>query len=133
MGRRRPALLRDVVKFNKHCETFAELRPHGCRIPIPMPLPTDLVELRDDPILHQDIWTEVTTGPLPRWLEDADVRDGIRNLHVVDRCGEEGRRLDLERENLRRWLKQELAIVRRAIDANGTHSYAPCRPNLIIL
>ncbi|KAJ7888403.1 hypothetical protein B0H14DRAFT_2337221 [Mycena olivaceomarginata] len=124
MARRRPALLRDVVKFNKHCEMFAELRPQGCRIPIPMPLPTDLVELRDDPILHQDIWTEVTTGPLPRWLEDADVRDGIRSLHVVDRCGEERRRLDLERENLRRWLKQELAIVRRAIDANGTHSYS---------
>ncbi|KAJ7692186.1 hypothetical protein B0H14DRAFT_3531594 [Mycena olivaceomarginata] len=45
--------------------------------------PPDLVELRDDPILHQDIWTEVTTGPLPRWLEDADVRDGIRSLHVA--------------------------------------------------
>ncbi|KAJ7824675.1 hypothetical protein B0H14DRAFT_2369424, partial [Mycena olivaceomarginata] len=124
MARRRPTLLCDVVKFNKHCEMFAELRPQGCRIPIPMPLPTDLVEIHDDLILHQDIWTEVTTGPLPRWLEDADVRDSIQSLHVVDRCSEERRRLDLEHENLRCWLKQELAIVRRAIDANGTHSYS---------
>ena len=54
-------------------------------------------------------------GQIPRWLDDTDVCDGIRSLHVVDRCREEAARLKLECTNMSNWLIQELAIVARAI------------------
>ncbi|KAJ6605852.1 hypothetical protein B0H10DRAFT_1957084 [Mycena sp. CBHHK59/15] len=39
-----------------------------------------------------------------------------RALHSLDRCAEESRRLNLERENMSRWLTEELAIVGLAIE-----------------
>ncbi|KAJ7727050.1 hypothetical protein B0H14DRAFT_2410313 [Mycena olivaceomarginata] len=114
--RRQPALLRSIRKFNSYCCELERLRPSTCHIPIPSPLPTRLNGLRTDPTLHEDVWIEPCVGRIPRWLDDENVRDGIRALHVFDRCREEGARLNAERCNLRGWLEQELAIVSRAIE-----------------
>ncbi|KAJ7323508.1 hypothetical protein DFH08DRAFT_817537 [Mycena albidolilacea] len=98
--RRQPALLRSIRKFNSYCCELERLRPSTCHIPIPSPLPTQLNGLRTDPTLHEDVWIEPCVGRIPRWLDDENVRDGIRALHVFDRCREEGARLNAERCNL---------------------------------
>lgn len=116
ISKRQPALLRSIAKFNTLCAELARLRPPGCPIPVPSPLSTKLDRLREDPTLHEDVWITPTEGTLPRWLSDADVRDGIRALHSADRCAEEAQRLNLERANMANWLTQELSIVTAAID-----------------
>jgi hypothetical protein len=110
-------LLTAIRKFNAYCADFERLRPAGCLIPVPRPLSTALNGLRNDndPVLHEDVWITPSTGTIPRWLDDDDVRDGIRSLHIADRCAEEALRLTLERQNLARWLAQERAIITRAI------------------
>ncbi|KAJ7801139.1 hypothetical protein B0H14DRAFT_2386691, partial [Mycena olivaceomarginata] len=118
ISKRQPSLLKAIKKFNTGCETLEQLRPPQCNIPIPSPLSTQLNGLRNDPSLHEDVWISPSAGPVPRWLNDADVRDGIRSLHVADRCGEEVVRLNLERENLRRWLLEEREVVKRAIESD---------------
>lgn len=116
ISKRQTALLRSIAKFNTLCAELARLRPPGCPIPVPSPLSTKLDRLREDPTLHEDVWITPTEGTLPRWLSDADVRDGIRALHSADRCAEEAQRLNLERANMANWLTQELSIVTAAID-----------------
>ncbi|KAJ6494212.1 hypothetical protein C8R45DRAFT_824346 [Mycena sanguinolenta] len=116
ISKRSPALLRLITKFNNYCAQLEELRPPGCTIPIPTPLSTQLNGLRDGSALHEDVWITPSQGPAPRWLDDEDVRDGIRSLHRLDRCAEEEVRLGRERASLSTWLTQELAIVTRAIE-----------------
>ncbi|KAJ7764550.1 hypothetical protein DFH07DRAFT_770409 [Mycena maculata] len=116
ISKRQPSLLKAIKKFNAGCETLEQLRPPQCNIPLPSPLSTQLNGLRNDPGLHEDIWITPSEGPIPRWLNDEDVRDGIRSLHLADRCAEEVVRLNLERDNLRRWLVEEQRVVTRAIE-----------------
>ncbi|KAF7354322.1 hypothetical protein MVEN_01120600 [Mycena venus] len=116
ISKRQPSLLKAIKKFNTCCQTLERLRPPQCTIPIPSPLSTQLNGLRNDPSLHEDVWITPSEGPIPRWLNDEDVRDGIRSLHIADRCAEEVVRLNLERNNLRRWLLEEQEIVKRAIE-----------------
>ncbi|KAJ6629851.1 hypothetical protein B0H10DRAFT_1939485 [Mycena sp. CBHHK59/15] len=111
-----PALLKSIHKFNEYCTDLERLLPAGCKIPIPQPLSTALNGLRNDPSLHEDVWITPSQGQIPRWLNDVNVHDGIRALHSLDRCAEESRRLNLERENMSRWLTEELAIVGLAIE-----------------
>ncbi|KAJ7435827.1 hypothetical protein FB451DRAFT_1461458 [Mycena latifolia] len=111
-----PALLRAIGKFNGYCAELERLRPPGCKIPIPSPLSTQLNGLRDDPTLHEDVWITPSEGQIPRWLNDSDVRDGIRALHSADRCAEEASRLNIERQNMTIWLKHEISIVAAAIN-----------------
>ncbi|KAK7053896.1 hypothetical protein R3P38DRAFT_3305315 [Favolaschia claudopus] len=119
ISRRQPALLKAINKFNECCATLDRLRPPNCSIPIPSPLSTQLNGLRDDTTLHEDVWITPSQGPIPRWLNDDDVRDGIRSLHALDRCAEEVVRLNLERDNLRRWLSEEADITEQAKQALG--------------
>ncbi|KAJ6489999.1 hypothetical protein C8R45DRAFT_769079, partial [Mycena sanguinolenta] len=142
ISKRKPALHKAIEKFNACCADLERLRPPGCSIPIPSPLSTRLNGLRDDPALAEDVWITPSTGPIPRWLDDDNVRDGIRSLHCADRCAEEAVQLNLERENLRRWLDEERAIVLRAMNSStstflsslplASHLYLlPAGPGLI--
>ncbi|KAK7014191.1 hypothetical protein R3P38DRAFT_3573662 [Favolaschia claudopus] len=114
--KRQPALLKAINKFNAGCATLEKLSPPNSSIPIPSPLSTQLNGLRNDPTLHEDVWITPSEGPIPRWLNDEDVRDGIRSLHVLDRCAEEVIRLNLERDNMQRWLTEEKDIIKRGIE-----------------
>ncbi|KAJ7850971.1 hypothetical protein B0H13DRAFT_2360391 [Mycena leptocephala] len=116
ISKRQPSLLKAIKNFNTGCETLERLRPSNCNIPIPSSLSTQLNSLRNDPSLHEDVWITPSDGPIPRWLNDEDVRDGIRSFHTADRCAKEVVRLNLERDNLRRWLMEEQEVVRRAIE-----------------
>ncbi|KAJ7735882.1 hypothetical protein B0H14DRAFT_2639072 [Mycena olivaceomarginata] len=118
ISKRAPALLKAIYRFNDHCATLERLRPAGTNIPIPSALPTQLGPLRNSQSLHEDVWVTTQDGEIPRWMDDEDVRDSIRSLHVLDRCKEEARRLDRERQNLAGWLDKELAVVERATADN---------------
>ncbi|KAJ7275583.1 hypothetical protein B0H12DRAFT_1228041 [Mycena haematopus] len=124
ISKRQPALLKLIGKFNEYCAKLEAICPVGCQVPIPSALPTQLATLRNDPTLHEDVWIFADQSDIPRWLNDEDVRDGVQSLHLLDRCAEESRRLDLERANLRQWLEDELAIVAQAITSNSDTSFA---------
>jgi hypothetical protein len=104
-----------IRKFNKYCETLGRLNDPSWSIPLPQPLPTDLASLRDGPQLMEDVWISRPTEEVPRWLDDRDVRDGIRAMLKVDRCAEEHRRLSVEAENLCRWFGRELRALELAL------------------
>jgi hypothetical protein len=115
ISKRQPALLAALRKFNGYCERLEELYEPDCSIPLPTPLPTKLNELRNDQTLMEDIWITPSVGDVPRWLDDQDVRDGIRAMLKHDRCIEEQRRLGLEADNLCRWFGDELAAIELAL------------------
>ncbi|KAJ7937973.1 hypothetical protein B0H13DRAFT_1851925 [Mycena leptocephala] len=118
------AILRSIAKFNQYCADLEKLRPATCNLPIPRPLSTQLNGLRDDPALHEDVWITPSQGRIHRWLDDEDVRDGIRSLHSFDRCGEEAIRLNQEQRNIHHWLEQELAIIAHTIQTDPTLEFA---------
>lgn len=78
-----------IKKFNKYCEQLAELYDPTYTIPLPTLLPTKLAELHSDQTLLQDVWISPAAGEIPQWLEDTDVRDGIRAMLKCDHCCEE--------------------------------------------
>lgn len=115
IAKRQPTLTAAIRKYNSYCEQLSHLHHPSSAIPLPTPLPTTLVDLRDDPTLMQDVWITPSIGEVPRWLEDADVRDGIRALLKRERCLEEQRRLGLEADNMCRWFGNELTAVHMAL------------------
>jgi len=104
-----------IRKYNHFCEQLSQLHNASWAIPLPSPLPTTLANLRNDPTLMQDIWITPSVGEVPQWLEDSDVRDGIRALVKTERCLEEQRRLGLEADNMCRWFGYELAAIHVAL------------------
>jgi len=104
-----------IHKFNTYCERLATLHDPAWLIPLPTPLPTKLNDLRNHQALMEDIWTSPAIGKIPRWVEDQDVRDGIRAMLKRDRCLEEWRRLSIEADNLCRWYGNELMAVELAL------------------
>ena len=56
-----------------------------------------------------------SVGTIPSWLQDANIRDGIRAMHKGDRCNEEIKRLDHKALNITRFLCRELAAIELAI------------------
>lgn len=104
-----------IRKFNGYCATLEALYKPQWGIPLPDPLPTQLAPLRDASHLMEDVWISPKAGELPRWLEDVDVRDGIRAMLKVDRCLEERRRLGMEADNICRWFGRELCAIEQAL------------------
>lgn len=104
-----------IRKFNSYCERLESLYDPTWGIPLPAPLPTKLTELRSDPRLMEDVWITPSVGEVPRWLEDSDVRDGIRALLKQECCQEEQIRLGIEAENLCRFFGDELAALELAV------------------
>ncbi|KAG2092121.1 uncharacterized protein F5147DRAFT_585987 [Suillus discolor] len=115
IAKRQPALMTAIRKFNSYCEQLDSLYDPSCAIPLPTPLSTKLTELHADPTLMEDVWIAPSIGEVPRWLDDTDIRDGIRALLKRDRCREEQVRLGTEADNLCRFFGQELAALELAI------------------
>ena len=64
----------------------------------------------------EDVWiTPSNESQLPRWLEDLDVRNGIRALLKLDRCEEERQRLEMESKNMCHWYGQKLMAIELAL------------------
>ena len=115
ISRRTPALMSSIRKFNKYCAHLETLYDPAWSIPLPRPLSTNLSALRESPELMEEVWIHRSIGEVPRWLDDSDVRDGIRAMLKADRCSEELIRITLEAENLCRWFGRELAAVELAL------------------
>ena len=102
------------LHFNDaYCEQLEALHDPAWSIPLPTPLPTKLDDLRNHQLLMEDIWISLAIGKIPpcRWVEDQDVRDGIRAMLKRDRCLEEQRQLGVEADNLYWWYGNELAAI----------------------
>jgi hypothetical protein len=111
ISKRQPTLMKAIRKFNGYCERLEGLFEPSSNIPLPLPLPTKLADLRDNSSLMEDVWITPSTSKPPAWLEDPDVRVGIRALLKVERCLEEQKRLGIESDNLCRWFGRELGAV----------------------
>ena len=108
--------MKSIRKFNAYCEKLADLYDPALNIPLPLPLPIKLAELRDNSCLMEDIWiTPSESDEIPSWLEDSDIRGGIRAMVKSDRCVEEQRRLGMESDNICRWFGRELNAVELAL------------------
>ncbi|KAG1853791.1 hypothetical protein C8R48DRAFT_776949 [Suillus tomentosus] len=123
IAKRQPALMTAIRKFNSYCERLELLHDPTWNIPLPTPLPTKLAELRGDQTLMQDVWITPSIGEVPRWLEDSDIRDGIRALLKRDRCQEEQTRLVMEAGNLCRFFQEELTALELSLRLPETLSY----------
>ena len=129
-----PALMSTIHKFNSYCERLAELYDVSSGIPLPSPLPTKLAELRNDQTLLEDVWISPSTGEIPRWHEDVDVREGIRAVLKTDRCLEEQRRLGTEADNMCRWFGCELCAIELAMrqpESKSKHNLSLSATNAI--
>ncbi|KIM52698.1 hypothetical protein SCLCIDRAFT_32448 [Scleroderma citrinum Foug A] len=115
IAKHQPALMSSIHKFNTYCERLAELYDASSSIPLPSPLPTKLTELRNDQSLLQDVWVTPSIGEVPRWLEDANVREGIRAILKSDRCLEEQHRLGMEADNMCWWFGRKLCAIELAL------------------
>lgn len=104
-----------IRKFNGYCASLAAMYKSEWVIPLPEPLPTQLGPLRDCPHLMEDVWITKSSGDVPPWLCDPDVREGIRAMLKIDRCQEERRRLGMEADNLCRFFGRELCAIEVAI------------------
>jgi len=128
IAKHQPALMAAIRKYNNYCEQLSQLHNPTWAIPLPAPLPTTLVDLRNDPTLMQDVWITPSTEEVPRWLEDVDVHDGIRALLKHERCLEEQRRLGMEADNMCRWFGNELTaiqVVLRQSERKFSHYQKP--------
>jgi hypothetical protein len=123
ISKRKPALMAAIRKFNNYCERLATLHQPHRPIPLPQQLPTDPFELRKGShALMEDVWFAPISGQTPRWLDDANVRQGIRAMLKLDRCLEERRRLGNEADNLCRWFGRELCALELALRTHTSES-----------
>ncbi|KAF9231589.1 hypothetical protein BU15DRAFT_90869 [Melanogaster broomeanus] len=126
ISKRQPALMSAIRKFNMYCEQLEDLYDPSWSIPLPAALPTKLNELRNQQLLMEDVWISISLGEIPRWMEDPDVRDGIRAMLKYNRCLEEQDRLEIEADNLLRWYGAELTAVELALHIPGNEIF--CLP-----
>ena len=89
ISKQKPALMHVIWKFNQYCAQLEEMFQPEWAIPLPEPLPTQLALLCECNHLIEDVWISRSEGQVPRWLEDIDVRKGIRCMLKADRCLEE--------------------------------------------
>ncbi|KAG1774666.1 hypothetical protein EV702DRAFT_1200022 [Suillus placidus] len=123
IAKRQPALMTAIRKFNSYCERLESLYDPSWGVPLPAPLPTKLAGLRNDQTLMEDVWITPSEGDVPRWMEDADVRDGIRALLKQQRCQEERRHLGQEADNLCRWFRDELTALEVALHSPANRTF----------
>ena len=113
-----------IRKFNKYRAEMMRLYQPAWNFPLPEALPEELKVLREDSSLLSDVWITRISPEVPRWLEDSDVRSGIRAVLAKDRCLEERRRLEMEADNLCRAYSLNLAAVELAMrDPNSLFYY----------
>ena len=124
MKRREPGILKLTKIYNDLCKQMRGCvqRQRELRHPVlPQPLdPKKLFELNVD----DDIWQDAgllddEDGLLPLWLCDPAVRDGVKNMLILDRCLEEESRLRKERTSMQQWLLGEWHVLQVAYDLTG--------------
>ncbi|KAF9053459.1 hypothetical protein BJ165DRAFT_1339824 [Panaeolus papilionaceus] len=123
LAKRSPALLKKIYKFNSYCGALKKLRPRKSKVVLPKPLSTKVAQLRDDPILMQDVWiSAVKKQKKVPWMDDPTVRAGIQAVLKLDRCLEERRRIGMEADNMCRQFGRDLLAAEVALrNSNNAH------------
>jgi hypothetical protein len=119
MKNREPAHKKAITHYNKLCAELKELHKDEYNVPPPLPLQSSIEVLKEDPDLMQDVWIGKPSEPIPRWVTDEKVRNGIRGILLLDRCKEERARVTLESRNLLNWYEKSVAaleVARRLSD-----------------
>jgi hypothetical protein len=125
--RREPGILKLATTYNDLCRQLSKLiatnkAPEGAIQP-------DLIQ-RDGLFkldVDDDIWQDIgldddQDSPLPLWLCNEKVRDGIKALLEHDRCCEEESRLQRERCAMQEWMMEEWTCNQTAQDTTrGGH------------
>ncbi|KAH7102012.1 hypothetical protein BKA62DRAFT_792395 [Auriculariales sp. MPI-PUGE-AT-0066] len=93
--------------------------------PLPVSLPPNILSLRDDPALMEDVWLGASENNTPLWLTDPKARIGIRAMQLLDRCDEESARLNRELAQLADWLAHHWERVQLAKEDDSHGRYAP--------
>ncbi|KAL1658923.1 hypothetical protein GGF50DRAFT_66318 [Schizophyllum commune] len=124
---RREGTVKTIVKkYNKACRELSSLiqaqrtRTGRCPIRPLKELPaTGLWDLGIDNPCWDDLRYDADDeDAAPPWMANEDVRKAIRGRLLLDRCQEEERRLQHERENVLEWLEVEWVAVLRAMNAS---------------
>jgi hypothetical protein len=132
MTKKTAALTTAVQRYNTECRALATMRPPGCQIPVPDPLPTTMVELKKDASLMENVWIEPVADDSHRWVHDQDVRDGIRAMLRLKRCEEERQRLGTEADNVLRWYRRELEAILAAISDPSSKLSVLSPPRILV-
>ena len=119
--RREPGIVNLTRTYNDLCRQLSQLiktkkAPNGAISPEPIQR-DGLFKLDVDDDIWQDIGLDDQSGPLPRWLSDDAVREGIKALLEHDRCCEEEIRLKKERCAMQEWLLEEWVCNQQAQDS----------------
>jgi hypothetical protein len=122
--RREPGISQLARTYNDLCQQLRTLSEQG-RAPrnVVLPQPVKIKGLFDLDI-DDEIWQEIGLDdedvPIPAWLGDQKVRDGIKLCLEFDRCLEEERRLRRERTAMQEWMREEWACLAAAEAIHGT-------------
>ncbi|KAG6834332.1 hypothetical protein H0H93_010415 [Arthromyces matolae] len=120
--RRDPSITQLATKYNKLCDTLADLikkKKAPPRSVCPRKIEVKgLFSLDVDDTIWEDVGLNKDDVEPPAWLADQAVRDGIKALLEHDRCLEEDIRLRHECRSMRFWLSEEWRIVNMAIDSS---------------
>jgi hypothetical protein len=128
--RREPGIMKLAKVYNDLCKKMEDLaRQQKAPRNITRPNPIDLHKLFALDV-DDEIWQDAgldedeDDGRVPLWLEDSNIRNGIKHLLILDRCLEEEARLKKERCALQEWLCEEWLALQAAFTKNGSLPFA---------
>jgi hypothetical protein len=122
--RREPGISQLARTYNDLCQQLRTLSEQG-RAPrnavLPQPVKIKgLFDLDIDDEIWQEIGLDDEDVPIPAWLGDQKVHDGIKLCLEFDRCLEEEKRLCRERTAMQEWMREEWACLAAAEATHGT-------------
>jgi hypothetical protein len=111
---REPAIKRLVVRFNSCVDIMERLHreQYEQHVTLPSKLPTNMTDLRaQTDNLQLDVWPNPDGPPAPEYVTNQTVRKAIDGVLRLERCNEEELHLQMEAENLLKWLPRSRAAL----------------------
>jgi len=110
---RHPAIKRLIKKHNELLQQVIAQLPLDSPFHPPEPVDPGAYQSRDHPTMLEELYMAEPGRTIPKWVRDRTVRDGIRALHLRQRCDEELVRLSREERNLRTWITRQSDAMSR--------------------
>jgi hypothetical protein len=111
---REPAIKRLITRFNNCVDTMNRLHREEYKqhVTIPPKLPTNMTDLRaKTEELQLDVWPNPDGPPAPEYITNPTFRKAVDGVLRLERCNEEELRLQMEAQNLLKWLPRFRAGV----------------------
>ncbi|TEB34671.1 hypothetical protein FA13DRAFT_1919452, partial [Coprinellus micaceus] len=132
--RHQPNILNLLKKYNKLCVKLQGLIRDGkATVGACAPRKLESKEVYsldvDAPIWDDRGLKDGAAGPIPLWLGNEDVQNGIQSWLVTQRCNKEMKRLRIKCNNTRVWVSREDLMIHHVLDsATGNVSFTPHWP-----